>query len=309
MAGIQSKLLPWLRLVRVGTLFSPGCDVLAGAAIAAAAVAKQPELTLPGIPVLARAALASIAVYAAGMVFNDVADRQEDRLQRPERPLPRGDISLVGALALGALLIGLALLCSPVPSHHALLAALALAYDFVLKRNRALAALTMGTLRGANLGTAGLLLIAPSSGAGNAALTSPALGAALLAACICYGIYISFVTILGILEDATQPRRGVVLLVQSVPPVAAVTGITIVSNGPGVASLLAAALLLAFFVRMLRVPSWDRRSIRGSMTWLLLGTMCYTALLAAGAGSLALGLGIAACIVPARRLSRWISLT
>jgi 4-hydroxybenzoate polyprenyltransferase len=243
------------------------------------------------------------------MVYNDVADRQEDQLQRPERPLPRGDISVASAVALGALLIGVALLCSPVPSHHALLATLALAYDFVLKRNRALAALTMATLRGANLATAGLLAFAPSSGATSSVLAAPALGTALQAACICYGVYIGFVTVLGILEDAAQPRQSVVLLAQSVPPVAALTGIAIVSKGLGLASLLAAALLLAFFARMLRIASWDRRSIRGSMTWLLLGTMCYTALLAVAAGSLALGLGIAACIAPARRLSRWISLT
>ena len=58
-----------LRLLRVGTLFSPAADVAASAAMAGA----------PFDATLARAAAASVCLYAAGMAWNDIADRGVDR--------------------------------------------------------------------------------------------------------------------------------------------------------------------------------------------------------------------------------------
>lgn len=307
---MTNAVLPWLRLVRAGTLFSPGCDVLAGHCIAAAALLRQPSLHLAEPSAVAQAMGASVAVYAAGMVFNDVADRREDALQRPERPLPRGQISLWAAVLLGTGLLALALALSPVPSHHALLAGLTLAYDFALKRIRLLAALTMALLRGLNLATAGLLLLPDANhgllgGLQEIATATPA----LLVAAACYAAYIGFVTVLGILEDLPAPKRGHVLLVQSIPVVAAMVGITAVAGGVGVATLLALVPLGMFGRRMGRIAAWDQRAIRGSMMYLLLGTMLYTALLALAAGAIAPAAGIAACIAPARWIARRISLT
>lgn len=310
MAPTTNAVLPWLRLVRAGTLFSPGCDVLAGHCIATAALLSLPNLQCAEAATVARAMGASVAVYAAGMVFNDVADRREDAVQRPERPLPRGQIALMSAVVLGVGLLALALAISPVPTHHALLGGLALAYDFALKRVRLLAALTMGVLRGLNLLTAGFLAIPVANRGlldGVAAMASST--PALLVAAACYAIYISFVTVLGILEDAAAPRRSHVRIAQSIPPVAAMVGITAVAGGIGVATLVALVPLGLFSRRMARIATWDQRAIRGSMLYLLLGTMLYTALLALAAGSVASALGIAACIVPARRIARRISLT
>jgi 4-hydroxybenzoate polyprenyltransferase len=310
MAPTTNAVLPWLRLVRAGTLFSPGCDVLAGHCITSAALLSIPTLASAEPTTVARAMGASVAVYAAGMVCNDIADRREDAIQRPERPLPRGQISLLAAAVLGAGLLMLALALSPVPSHHALLAGLALAYDFALKRVRLLAAMTMAILRGLNLLTAGLIAFPHAqrslwSGLQEVATSAPT----LLVAASCYATYIGFVTILGILEDSAAPRRSHVLLVQSIPPIAAMVGIATVAGGIGMATLVALVPLGLFFRRMARIQSWDQRTIRGSMMYLLLGTMLYTALLALAAGALAPALGIAACIVPARMIARRISLT
>jgi hypothetical protein len=131
----------------------------------------------------------------------------------------------------------------------------------------------------------------------------------LLVAALCYGVYIAAVTVLGILEDAPSPRRGAVLLVQAIPPIAALTGITVVQGGVGAAPLLALAPIALFLRRMTRIGTFDQRAIRGSMLWLLLGTMLYTSLLALAAGSWLAALGIALCIVPARWIARRISLT
>ena len=311
----MARLLPWLRLVRAGTLFSPGCDVLAGACIGLAAA--PPFAGQAGQagryerwPVAA-AMLASVLIYAAGMVWTDFADRREDARQRPERPLPRGDIAPGAAAIAGAVLLGSALLVSPCRLHHGAIALLVLAYDFVLKRVRVLAAVTMGTLRALNLAVAASTpyVFVPRTGGPTGDWVPPPLSTPLLTAAICYGVYILGVTLLGILEDSPSPRRRHVLLVQSIPPVAALTGITVVQGGLGLAPLLALGPLALFVRRMLRVTAWDQRAIRGSMLWLLLGTMLATALLSLAAGGWLASLGIALCIAPARWIARRISLT
>lgn len=53
---------------------------------------------------------ASSLLYAAGMVLNDVFDVETDRRERPERPIPSGQVSLDAARCLGwgLLLVGVA---------------------------------------------------------------------------------------------------------------------------------------------------------------------------------------------------------
>src|SRR5690606_11838058 len=89
----------WLRILRIGTVFSPAADVVAGACLAG----------LPWSVDLVRAALASALVYAAGMALNDHADREEDARLHPERPLPAGEIVATAALVVGLALIATAL--------------------------------------------------------------------------------------------------------------------------------------------------------------------------------------------------------
>jgi 4-hydroxybenzoate polyprenyltransferase len=56
--------------------------------------------------------IAMILFYSAGMILNDVFDREIDARERPERPLPRGDISAIFAVRAGIsfLVIGLVIL-------------------------------------------------------------------------------------------------------------------------------------------------------------------------------------------------------
>jgi 4-hydroxybenzoate polyprenyltransferase len=294
-------LLPYLRLVRAGTLFSPGCDVVASLCV----------LGLPWSAAAVRAVLASILIYAAGMVWNDIADREEDARQRPERPLPRGDIAMPVAIALGTALLAGAILLSPCRLHHSIVAALVLAYDFVLKRAPLAGAVAMGTL---NLLTAAALPAAPiwarwDSGAVDPWAWLPSVTQLLLIAAICYGVYILAVTILGIFEDRPQVRVRAVVAVQAAPPIAAVLALMYVQNGPWPAPALAVVLGAWFLQRIRGTATWDQRAIRRSMTYLLLGTMLFTALLALAADRPFECLAIAACIAPARWIARRISLT
>ena len=184
-----------LRLCRIGTWFSPAADVLASTAIVGIAWSGD----------VGRAMAASVLLYGAGMVWNDVADVDTDRVQRPERPLPSGQVSMVFAVAIGTVLLVFGLWVSPCRSYHAGIAGLVLFYDFLGKRVEWLGAMVMGLLRGLNLAT-GLLLVGPTVAEGAER--------ALLLAAGCYALYIVAVTILGIFEDARSVSGRAVAAVQ-----------------------------------------------------------------------------------------------
>ncbi len=48
--------------------------------------------------------LASALLYWSGMVLNDWADRKRDAVERPERPIPSGDVSPAAALSAATIL-------------------------------------------------------------------------------------------------------------------------------------------------------------------------------------------------------------
>lgn len=73
----------WLQLFRLPNLFTVPGDPLAGFLIATGG-----RLDLRALC----AVLASLAIYAAGLAMNDLADFAEDTRDRPKRPLPSGAI-------------------------------------------------------------------------------------------------------------------------------------------------------------------------------------------------------------------------
>ena len=270
-------------------MFSPGADVVASAAVAG----------LPWDGNLLRAIAASICLYAAGMVWNDIADRHLDSKQRRERPLVRGDLTVRFAVGLGLVLLASGLALSPCRAHHGLIAVLVLAYDFGGKIVPWLGTLGMGLLRALNLGTA---LAMPAS-------IAPEPARLVLIAAVAYGAYIVAVTVLGIFEDETRVPGRAVAAVQTAPPIAALCGIYAVQGGLWPAPAIAAVPILWFLRRNSIVKNWDQPAIRRSMLFLLLGTMLYTGLLALAAGRAVEAIAILAAIVPARWIARSIALT
>jgi len=116
----MSKLRAIAQLLRLPNLFTAVADPLAGWFIAGQSVPLWPALG------------ASACLYASGIVFNDCFDYAADCRDRPERPLPHGDLSRAFAWALAAVLMlgGLAL----APNVKALaLAGLILLYNGVRK--------------------------------------------------------------------------------------------------------------------------------------------------------------------------------
>ena len=149
-------LLPWLRLMRLPTVFTSLTNVLCGYLVSSAerdlpALVRQPELYL--------LLLSSAGLYLGGMVLNDVFDVELDRVERPNRPIPAGLITRKAAAVLGGLLILTGVGCAALASGTtdfspvviaAVLAAVVLLYDALLK-NTVLAALGMGTCRFLNV--------------------------------------------------------------------------------------------------------------------------------------------------------------
>jgi 4-hydroxybenzoate polyprenyltransferase len=143
----------WAQLVRLPNVFT----VLADVSAAFLLVHHGPAPIIRFILV----ALAGVALYWAGMILNDVFDVDQDRVQRPQRPIPAGLISLGQARTAGWLLlvagIGIAAISGRVPSDGApitwlpalvaiALAVMIIAYDGPLKKTP-LAPVAMGSCR------------------------------------------------------------------------------------------------------------------------------------------------------------------
>ncbi|MFI5628942.1 SCO3242 family prenyltransferase [Streptomyces sp. NPDC051664] len=122
----------WAELLRVSALFTVPGDALAGAA----ALGRRPDRGT------ALAVGASLCLYEAGMALNDWADRDEDAIDRPHRPIPSGRITPGAALAAAGALTAAGLTLAARAGRPALtvatgLAATVWAYDLHLKHTQA----------------------------------------------------------------------------------------------------------------------------------------------------------------------------
>ncbi len=174
-------MLSYLRLCRFPTVFTALADIAAGFLLSHAALNPASEFGL----LLG----ASACLYLSGMVFNDVFDVKQDTEERPNRPIPSGQISRHNAILFGTCLMASGLAFAYVADQRSLIIASALAacillYDGVMKRTP-FGPLFMGTCRSLNLilgaSTAGIRLAG--------AFQQPLLWIAL-----CMGIYIAGVT-------------------------------------------------------------------------------------------------------------------
>ncbi|HET6859825.1 MAG TPA: UbiA family prenyltransferase [Streptomyces sp.] len=152
----------WAELLRVSALFTVPGDALAGAA----------SLGLRPHRGTALAVGASLCLYEAGMALNDWADRDEDAVDRPHRPLPSGRITPGAALAAATALTAAGLTLAAGAGRPALavaggLAATIWAYDLRLKHTPAASA-AMATARALDL-LLGATATATRAGSGTSA--------------------------------------------------------------------------------------------------------------------------------------------
>lgn len=138
----------FLRIVRLPNVITAASNSLAGAFCAGVALDRW--------AVLAGLAVVSMAIYASGILFNDLFDLEEDRRERPDRPLPSGQVGIRSAAVVAVALMAIGVstgwaLGMRTGAVSTLLAAAVLGYDAGLKRTFA-GPWVMGICRGANFG-------------------------------------------------------------------------------------------------------------------------------------------------------------
>lgn len=214
----------------------------------------------PHVSALAFAAGFSVCAYSLGMVLNDIADLERDRTLHPDRPLVRGEISLVGAWAIALVLAAGAMGFAVALGEGAfglggLLVLVVFAYDFALKRLGILGAFAMGAARGLNF-LVGFATV--ESGKGHPY--------ALVLFC-----YVTAVTCISLLED--DPKRGCFAACSVAAAVAAgcVGYFAVLSKGWLGVGLSAAVIFAWLSQAVVRFRSFDRAAaMRGVFYGLIL---------------------------------------
>jgi len=158
-------LLGYLQLLRIPNIFMAMADIMMGFLLTHRLADLGPSALLAGLGrrhglLLGLLLASSAALYAAGVILNDVFDYDDDLRERPGRPLPSGRVSLGRARFLGweCLIMGVMLgWLATVVTHNyrcglvaTLLAACIVLYDNGLRRTR-LGPIAMGGCRMLNV--------------------------------------------------------------------------------------------------------------------------------------------------------------
>jgi 4-hydroxybenzoate polyprenyltransferase len=93
----MDRLRPYFQLVRLPNVFTALADI----ALAALATRALPGHTASFLLLC----LASACLYCGGMVWNDFFDIEQDKHERPYRPIPSGHVARTAAAVLGGLLL------------------------------------------------------------------------------------------------------------------------------------------------------------------------------------------------------------
>jgi 4-hydroxybenzoate polyprenyltransferase len=142
----RSRLMAYFALGRPANVTTALADVLAGYGVAG----------LGNAPALPWLLTATACLYGGGVVLNDFFDRRLDRVERPERPIPSGQVPASTAGVIGGLLlvsgVAAASRASGTAGIIALgIACLAVTYDAWSKHFPTLGPVTIASCRGLNL--------------------------------------------------------------------------------------------------------------------------------------------------------------
>ncbi len=283
------RLKAWLEILRLPNLFTVPGDPVVGYLAASAG-----RGTLRAVAPVAAAAL---FLYAAGLLFNDLADIERDRRSRPSRPLPSGRLDAGGVAVAASGLPALALIfCIQAGWATAvtglLLLAAILAYDFFLKERGLWGAVMMGICRG-------LSVMLGASVAG-VAWKSPR----VMTVCGAMAVVVGAVTYVARVETGEEQLRGVRWLVPAAIVVAGV-GVLSTAGGVGLAGGLffaGAALGIAIVAsRELVGPVAGRPAAVGAMVGGLIPLQCAFIWVDSGGAAA----GVCGVLVVGWFLNRW----
>jgi UbiA prenyltransferase family protein len=248
----------WLRMARVSNTPTTVSDTVAGAVLVAPLAPAGP---------VAVVAVAIALFYTAGMILNDVMDLAIDRRDRPERPLPSGEVSVQAAIG-------------------AVVALFAIGEVLLALRDWRAAA--------AGLGLIALIVLYDAWHKGNA------LSPVLMGACRAMVYVVAGLAIAGAVNEELWGAAALMLVyVVGLTQVAKAEGGGLAARWPVAAVLLpavywakelpdaAVALLIAAFVIWAVNALWlvlARHQIGAGVVSLIAGIAIYDALVVAGAG-------------------------
>ncbi|MDP8924865.1 MAG: UbiA-like protein EboC [Chloroflexota bacterium] len=297
----SSRARAYLELVRVPNLFTAAGDIFAGYLILSRGV---------GIvwPHLLALVAASVCLYAGGVVLNDYFDRDVDRVERPERPIPSGRVRPDEVLKLGMRLLGLGCVFAVTVGAASFAAAALLSGCIVLYDARGKRIPYVG---GVNMGLCRFLNVC--LGASGVAAPSPELWLWLvLPVATIVLVYIAAVTVLST-GEVWGGNRGVAggVLAALVAVIGAIFWLDLSGRLDDWAYLpflaVFAAATLSAVGRVVREPSAP--NIRRAIKTCVLSLLLLDAAIAAGAAGLVFGLVVAALIVPSLYIARLIAVT
>jgi 4-hydroxybenzoate polyprenyltransferase len=302
--GAAMRLLDFARMVRLPNAFTAMSDICLGGL----ATGALGEHFVPFVCLL----LSSTCLYSAGMVWNDYFDIDQDKRERPFRPLASGRVPIGEAFRLGMALFGVGLLFAAVADWQngeagwksltcaIILTAAILLYDGWLKRTW-MGPIMMGTCRFMNV-LLGLSVSAQAPAGWGVALA------------LVVGVYIAGVTWFARTEAHVSNQHMLIagaalmltgiLLALTVPPLAQAAG-----AAPTTAFLF--PYLLAAFacyvgsavVRAVRYPL--PKHVQKAVKRAVLGLVVLDAILATALAGLA-GLVLLFLMIPAQILGRWV---
>lgn len=279
------KLKTAMKLGRVSNLPTVWSNVLAGVVLAGGGV----EASL-----LVRLGSMATLFYVGGMFLNDAFDANIDARERPERPIPAGEVEAATVFGWGAAMLGAGLVLAGSLGWRPLAAALAtVALIVIYDRNHKgnpVAPLLMGLCR-VGLYVTAALAVAPS-------LPAPVwIGALVLLA------YVLGLTFAAKFENSDSLVRFGPLLGLWAPALVSLA----LLRGPAPA----AALLLGFCAWLVRAMSLVRTrqpaKIRSGVVSLIAGIALVDALLIAGEGHIHLALLTVSAFLATLALQRIVS--
>lgn len=138
----------YLLLIRLPNTFTVPPDILVGYFV----LGHQDSADALSLPLLI---VSSVLLYISGIVFNDLFDLEEDKIDSPNRPLPSNKISVKSASLLAVTTMSSANILAYHVSQQSLLVSFVIsctiiAYDYKLKKTK-VGFIIMGVARGLNI--------------------------------------------------------------------------------------------------------------------------------------------------------------
>jgi 4-hydroxybenzoate polyprenyltransferase len=105
---------PYLKLLRIPNVFTVPPDIIVGFLAVSINFSSSMGSSISDLVILI---FSSISLYLGGLVSNDLFDIKVDRLERPTRPLPSGNVKKINALLITILMFSLGLILAAFVNH------------------------------------------------------------------------------------------------------------------------------------------------------------------------------------------------